>query len=105
MMARQMKDHDSDLVLQRSFDLLDTGGTGRVSKGNLCYVLGVLCDKMTSAEIEELVDEAVRAGGMNDDALGFTQFMNIMKITASTGTDRTSELQRMVSSRANLALN
>ena len=81
------------------------GGTGRVSKGNLCYVLGVLCDKMTSAEIEELVDEAVRAGGMNDDALGFTQFMNIMKITASTGTDRTAELQRMVSSRANLALN
>ena len=61
---------------------------------------------MTSAEIEELVDEAVRAGGgMNDDALGFTQFMNIMKITASTGTDRTAELQRMVSSRANLALN
>ena len=60
MMARQMKDHDSDLVLQRSFDLLDTDGTGRVSKGNLCYVLGVLCDKMTSAEIEELVDEAVR---------------------------------------------
>ena len=105
MMARQMKDHDSDLVLQRSFDLLDTGGTGRVSKGNLCYVLGVLCDKMTSAEIEELVDEAVRAGGMNDDALGFTQFMNIMKITASTGMDRTAELQRMVSSRANLALN
>ena len=105
MMARQMKDHDSDLVLQRSFDLLDTGGTGRVSKGNLCYVLGVLCDKMTSAEIEELVDEAVRAGGTNDEALGFTQFMNIMKITASTGTDRTAELQRMVSSRANLALN
>ena len=97
MMARQMKDHDSDLILQRAFDLLDSDGSGKVSKGALCYVLGALCDKMTCAEIEELVDEA----GGGGDALTLSQFMGIMKITASTGADRAVELSRRASSRAN----
>jgi len=96
MMARQMKDHDSDLILQRAFDLLDSDGTGKVGKGALCYVLGSLCDKMTCAEIEELVEEA----SAGDAALTLAQFMGIMKITASTGADRVAELSRRASSRA-----
>jgi len=96
MMARQMKDHDSDLILQRAFDLLDSDGTGKVGKGALCYVLGSLCDKMTCAEIEELVEEA----STGDAALTLAQFMGIMKITASTGADRVAELSRRASSRA-----
>ena len=68
-----------------------------MDKGALCYVLGSLSDKMTSAEIEELVDEASAGGGTLTPA----QFMGIMKITASTGADRAVELSRRASSRAN----
>ena len=76
MMARQMKDHDSNVVLQTTFNLLDDGQGGRVDKNNLKYVLAHLCDKMSAEEIDNLVEEA--AGGASD--LDYAQFMRLLRV-------------------------
>uniref|UniRef100_A0A7S0X7Z3 EF-hand domain-containing protein n=1 Tax=Mantoniella antarctica TaxID=81844 RepID=A0A7S0X7Z3_9CHLO len=76
MMGRQMKDHDSDMVLRTTFNLFDVSDGGRVAKSNLKYVLAHLCDKMSADEIERLVDEA--ADGAED--LDFVQFMRLFRI-------------------------
>ena len=76
MMARQMKDHDSDIVLQGTFELLDTNEGGRIDKANLKYVLAHLCDKMSAEEIDGLVEEA--AGGATD--LDYAQFKRLLRV-------------------------
>lgn len=76
MMARQMKDHDSNVVLEHTFSLFDSTDSGRIGKTNLKYVLAHLCDKMSAEEIEELVDDA--SGGADD--LSLDEFMRLFRI-------------------------
>lgn len=79
MMALQMKDHDSEVVLQATFNLLDAKDEGRIRKTNLKYVLAHLCDKMSAQEIETLVDDA--AGAAQD--LDYAQFMRLFRIESA----------------------
>ena len=76
MMARQMKDHDSEVVLAQMFGLLDADDAGVIDKGKLKFVLGHLCDKMSAQEIEKLVDEA--AGGSSE--LDYGKFMRLLRV-------------------------
>ena len=64
MMALQMHDHDSDVIPTRMFRLLARDQHSDVLRvDGLNYVLGELCEKMTTAEIEGLTREASGGSG------------------------------------------
>ena len=86
MMAKQMRDHDTDIVLKRAFDLfavVDDGGVARAPADKLEVVFANLCDGMSAEEIKRLTGAA--AGGKKD--MSFPQFMTLFD-TAAVEDDR-----------------
>ena len=86
MMAKQMRDHDTDIVLKRAFDLfavVDDGGVARAPADKLEVVFANLCDGMSAEEIKRLTGAA--AGGKKD--MPFPQFMTLFD-TAAVEDDR-----------------
>jgi calmodulin len=81
MMAKQMRDHDTDIVLKRAFDLFAENakaGAGanderRAPVDALRVVFAELCDGVSAEEITRLT--AAAAGGSED--MSFAQFMTL----------------------------
>ena len=81
MMAKQMRDHDTDIVLKRAFDLFAENakaGAGandekRAPVDALRVVFAELCDGVSAEEITRLT--AAAAGGAED--MSFAQFMTL----------------------------
>ena len=87
MMALQMHDHDSDVILTRMFRLLARDQHSDVLRvDDLNYVLGELCEKMTTAEIEGLTREA--SGG--SDVMDLDQFMRVFVVSGPEDESRNS---------------
>lgn len=87
MMALQMHDHDSDVILTRMFRLLARDQHSDVLRvDDLNYVLGELCEKMTTAEIEGLTREA--SGG--SDVMDLDQFMRVFVVGGPEDESRNS---------------
>ena len=74
MMAKKMKDTDSEDEMKEAFKVFDRDNTGLISASNLRVVMTNLGEKMTDEEIEEMIREA------DMDGDGFVNF----KGTAST---------------------
>jgi len=76
LMARQMKDHESDKALHSAFAIFDSDGTGRIKVAHVRYVLINLCDQMSVGDVDGLLDEVTSS---YDGFIDFNQFMRIFE--------------------------
>ena len=58
MMARKMKETDSDEELREAFRVFDKDGNGFISAAELRHVMTNLGEKLTDEEVDELIREA-----------------------------------------------
>ena len=85
MMAKQMRDHDTDIVLKRAFDLFAENAKAganderRAPVDALRVVFAELCDGVSAEEITRLT--AAAAGGAED--MSFAQFMTLFDTNAN----------------------
>ena len=59
LMARKMKDTDSEEELKEAFRVFDEDGTGRIPLEKLQYVMTNLGERLSDEEIEEMVRDAL----------------------------------------------
>ena len=58
MMARKMKDTDSEEELREAFRVFDKDGNGFISAAELRHVMTNLGEKLTDEEVDEMIREA-----------------------------------------------
>lgn len=58
MMARKMKDTDSEDELREAFRVFDKDGNGFISAAELRHVMTNLGEKLTDEEVDEMIKEA-----------------------------------------------
>jgi len=58
MMARKMKDSDSDEEIREAFRVFDKDGNGFISAAELRHVMTNLGEKLTDEEVDEMIREA-----------------------------------------------
>jgi len=73
MMSRQMRESEDEI--KEAFKVFDKDGTGSISAAELRHVMSNLGEKLTDAEIEEMVREADVNG---DGQVNYDQFVQMM---------------------------
>jgi hypothetical protein len=63
MMARKMKDTDSEEEIREAFRVFDKDGNGFISAAELRHVMTNLGEKLTDEEVDEMIREADIDGG------------------------------------------
>ena len=58
MMARKMKDTDSEEEIKEAFRVFDKDGNGYISAAELRHVMTNLGEKLTDEEVDEMIKEA-----------------------------------------------
>ena len=58
MMARKMKDTDSEEEIKEAFRVFDKDGNGFISAAELRHVMTNLGEKLTDEEVDEMIREA-----------------------------------------------
>ena len=58
MMAKKMKDTDSDEEIREAFRVFDKDGNGFISAAELRHVMTNLGEKLTDEEVDEMIREA-----------------------------------------------
>ena len=58
MMARKMKDTDSEEELKEAFRVFDKDGNGFISAAELRHIMTNLGEKLTDEEVDEMIREA-----------------------------------------------
>lgn len=58
MMARKMKDTDSEEEIREAFKVFDKDGNGIISAAELRHVMTNLGEKLTDEEVDEMIREA-----------------------------------------------
>lgn len=58
MMARKMKDTDSEEEIREAFRVFDKDGNGYISAAELRHVMTNLGEKLTDEEVDEMIREA-----------------------------------------------
>ena len=58
MMARKMKDSDSEEEIREAFRVFDKDGNGFISAAELRHVMTNLGEKLTDEEVDEMIREA-----------------------------------------------
>lgn len=81
MMARKMKDTDSEEEIREAFRVFDKDGNGFISAAELRHVMTNLGEKLTDEEVDEMIREAdidgdgqVNYEGMYNDMHILTHF-------------------------------
>ena len=76
MMARKMKDTDSEEEIREAFRVFDKDGNGFISAAELRHVMTNLGEKLTDEEVDEMIREADIDGDgqVNYEGYGFSLF-------------------------------
>src|SRR3546814_12370012 len=82
MMARKMKDTDSEEEILEAFQVFDKDGNGFISAAELRHILTNLGEKLTDEEVDEMIRVADIAG---DGQLNYQAFVNIHRKRALEG--------------------
>ncbi|KAJ0260597.1 Calmodulin-1 [Hirschfeldia incana] len=77
LMAKKMKDTDSEEELKEAFKVFDKDQNGFISAAELGHVMTNLGEKLTDEEVEEMVREADVDG---DGQINYEEFVNIRHI-------------------------
>ncbi|GAA5930746.1 hypothetical protein JCM21900_005682 [Sporobolomyces salmonicolor] len=75
MMARKMKDTDSEDEVREAFKVFDKDGNGFISAAELRHVMTNLGEKLSENEVEEMIREADVDG---DGQINYDEFVKMM---------------------------
>ncbi|KAL6477227.1 hypothetical protein MHYP_G00130620 [Metynnis hypsauchen] len=75
MMARKMKDTDSEEEIREAFRVFDKDGNGYISAAELRHVMTNLGEKLTDEEVDEMIREADVDG---DGQVNYEEFVQMM---------------------------
>ncbi len=75
MMARKMKDTNSEEEILESFKVFDKDGSGKISAAELRHIMTNLGEKLTDEEVEEMIREADVDG---DGEINYEEFVKMM---------------------------
>ena len=75
MMARKMKDADSEDEIKEAFKVFDKDGNGYISAAELRHVMTNLGEKLTDDEVDEMIREADIDG---DGQINYEEFVKMM---------------------------
>ncbi|KAL7978171.1 hypothetical protein Chor_005158 [Crotalus horridus] len=75
MMARKMKDTDSEEEIREAFRVFDKDGNGYISSAELRHVMTNLGEKLTDEEVDEMIREADVDG---DGQVNYEEFVQMM---------------------------
>ncbi|ETS64955.1 calmodulin [Moesziomyces aphidis] len=75
MMARKMKDTDSEEEIKEAFKVFDKDGNGFISAAELRHVMTNLGEKLSDNEVDEMIREADVDG---DGQINYEEFVNMM---------------------------
>ncbi|XP_062207196.1 calmodulin-2/4-like [Phragmites australis] len=75
LMARKMKDTDSEEELKEAFRVFDKDQNGFISAAELRHVMSNLGEKLTDEEVDEMVREADVDG---DGRINYEEFVKVM---------------------------
>ncbi len=75
LMARKMKDTDTEEELVEAFRVFDRDGNGLISAAELWHVMTNLGEKLTDEEVDEMIKEADLDG---DGHINYEEFVRMM---------------------------
>ncbi|KAF9435635.1 hypothetical protein BGZ76_005837 [Entomortierella beljakovae] len=75
MMARKMVDTDSEEEIKEAFKVFDKDGNGYISAAELRHVLTNLGERLSDAEVDEMIHEADVDG---DGQINYDEFVRMM---------------------------
>jgi len=75
MMAKKMKDTDSEEEIKEAFKVFDKDGNGFISAAELRHVMTNLGEKLTDEEVDEMIREADVDG---DGQINYEEFVKMM---------------------------
>src|SRR5256714_2862544 len=75
MMARKMKETDSEEEIKEAFKVFDGDGSGLISAAELRQVMTSLGENLTDDEIDEMIRETSQDG---DERIDYNEFVQLM---------------------------
>jgi len=75
MMARKMKDTDSEEEIREAFKVFDRDNNGYISAAELRHVMTSIGEKLTDVEVDEMIREADQDG---DGRIDYNEFVQLM---------------------------
>jgi len=75
MMARKMRDTDTEEEIKEAFKVFDKDGNGFISAAELRHVMTSLGEKLTDKEVDEMIREADVDG---DGQINYDEFVKMM---------------------------
>lgn len=75
MMARKMKDTDSEAEIAEAFKVFDRNGDGKISAAELRHVLTSIGEKLSDYEVDKMIEEADTNNDGEIDIKEFTQLL------------------------------
>ncbi|ANB13798.1 calmodulin [Sugiyamaella lignohabitans] len=78
MMARKMKDTDSEEEIREAFKVFDRDGNGFISAAELRHVMTTIGERLTEEEVDEMIREADANG---DGHIDYNEFVNLLQNT------------------------